>query len=184
MAPLRHCFLFSPLSPSPYPLVLLPADRDANVTCTVTPTATPRISITKWELSFTSCFCSRFSCVLLLPIVVLVVVVFYVSLIFLAHIIKVASQVASLPLVARVFLFYFLFFCISFASRKSSLIRFSPAVFSVKTFPQFLFFSFFAIPIFCYENFTKFSLTLALILSATLSASERIALDPKSTTYI
>lgn len=42
---------------------------------------------------------------------------------------------------------------------------------------------FFPIPIFCYEKLTKFSLTLALILSATLSAAGRIALDPKSTLH-
>lgn len=91
-----------------------------------------------FHLQVVSVFCSRcfcrfsFALLLLLPIVVLVVVVvFYVSLIFLAHIIKVASQVASLPLVAREFFFFiFYFFCISFASRKTSLIRFSPAVFS------------------------------------------------------
>lgn len=59
----------------------------------------------------------------------------------------------------------------------TSLIRFSPAVFSDKPSSLFL-----PIPICCYENFTKFSLTLALILSATLSVAGRIVLDPKSTT--
>lgn len=64
-----------------------------------------------------------------------------------------------------------------FLISATSLIRFSPAVFSDKPSSLFL-----PIPICCYENFTKFSLTLALILSATLSVAGRIVLDPKSTT--
>lgn len=76
-----------------------------------------------FHLQVVSVFCSRCFCrfsfalllLLLLPIVVLVVVVvvFYVSLIFLAHIIKVASQVASLPLVAREFFFFIFYFLFS-----------------------------------------------------------------------
>lgn len=87
------------------------------------PTATPRISITKWELSFTSCFCSLvafvaffrffFHLFLFWLLSSFVSCVAFVALIFLAHIIKVASQVASLPLVARNFLLAIS--CISFS---------------------------------------------------------------------
>lgn len=152
------------------------------------PTATPRISITKWELSFTSCFCSLvafvsffrvfffFHLFLFLLLSSFVSCVAFVALIFLAHIIKVASQVASLPLVARNFLLAIS--CISF----SHLGNFSNPLFACGFLWQTFLSFFLPIPICCYENFTKFSLTLALILSATLSVAGRIVLDPKSTT--
>lgn len=150
------------------------------------PTATPRISITKWELSFTSCFCS---------------LVAFVSFFRFFFFISFSFCCCHLLCLALHLLLWFFWrisskwqvkwqacrllhatFCLPshafpFLISATSLIRFSPAVFSDKPSSLFL-----PIPICCYENFTKFSLTLALILSATLSVAGRIVLDPKSTT--